>query len=266
MTSHLSSWKEFCQRGHCLRALNKMLLQLLILSAILGVASFGFGSLPLSFTYSSALQVFLAFNSHLWLSREPAGTAICIVNRSSTWSCSRRDYSRVCLHVAEPRYKLATDFTRGIEAVLDGASDGKLPTSSIALSLLCGFTLMLVIEQLVSPHSHSHALNDLPLHSTEPRQSKRPAELEFDTELGDLEHVHEPSGTSRPGFREVDSTLSLESPADRQRAFPLTFGLTIHALSDGLALGVSSLAEAKVGEASSLSIIVFLALIIHKGE
>lgn len=159
----------------------------------------------------------------------------------------------------------ATDLIRGIEAVVEGSSDGKIPTSNIAVSLLCGFTLMLAIEQLVSPHSHSrsHGVNDLPLHTTKPHQGNEPS-VEFDAELGDFEH--EPSSTNRPGFREVDSQVSVESLAVGERALPLTLGLTIHGLADGLALGVSSLAETKVGETNNLSIIVFIALIMHKGE
>jgi len=150
----------------------------------------------------------------------------------------------------------------GIEAVVEGSPDGKIPTSNISASLLCGFTLMLAIEQLVSPHSHSHGINDLPLHPTKPHQINEPLEVEFDAELADLDH--ELSGTSRPGFREVDSQVSVKSLAVGERALALTFGLTIHGLADGLALGVSSLAETKAGETSNLSIIVFIALIMHK--
>ena len=44
-------------------------------------------------------------------------------------------------------------------------------------------------------------------------------------------------------------------------AHPLTLGLVIHSLADGLALGASASNE---GGDSSVSFLVFLALIIHK--
>ncbi len=55
-----------------------------------------------------------------------------------------------------------------------------------------------------------------------------------------------------------------------EEGLPLTLGLVIHSLADGLALGASALPLSGTdgeGSASStgLSLIVFLALIIHKG-
>jgi len=44
------------------------------------------------------------------------------------------------------------------------------------------------------------------------------------------------------------------------RAYPLTLGLVMHGLADGLALGVSALSNTE----TDLSLVVFLALIIHK--
>jgi len=46
-----------------------------------------------------------------------------------------------------------------------------------------------------------------------------------------------------------------------ERAYPLTLGLVVHGLADGLALGVSALGDTE----TDLSLVVFLALIIHKG-
>ena len=49
--------------------------------------------------------------------------------------------------------------------------------------------------------------------------------------------------------------------ATPEKAYPVTLGLIIHGLSDGLALGVSALSDTE----SDLSLVVFLALLIHKG-
>jgi zinc transporter 9 len=51
---------------------------------------------------------------------------------------------------------------------------------------------------------------------------------------------------------------------NQERACPLTLGLVVHGLADGLALGVSAL-SAESGAPSNLSFVVFLALLIHKG-
>lgn len=145
------------------------------------------------------------------------------------------------------------------------ANPTKLPTSQIALSLLFGFTFMLIIEQLVSPHAHSHSHTDaLALHTVKADLQHTSSDLEFDAELGDLEHDE---GMDRAGYNSPKPAPAAESVgASTGRAFPLTFGLVIHGLADGLALGVSFLARDTSGSSSTLSLVVFLALIIHKGH
>lgn len=154
----------------------------------------------------------------------------------------------------------------GIESLADAHASEKLPTSQIALSLIVGFTFMMVVEQLVAPHSHSHAsgpsgANDLALHSV---GNHARSTVEFDAEMGDVEQPDAPSG----GFMQVDMAASLEEiKGSRARAYPLTFGLIMHGLADGLALGVSSLSDPGTDSTHrDLSFIVFLALIIHKGK
>lgn len=144
-----------------------------------------------------------------------------------------------------------------------------MPTSDIALSLLFGFILMLIVEQLVSPHSHSHS-NDLglPLHAVKDNEREQASTVEFDADAAELGAMEREQRVSRNGYMQVDQpgTVTLDEAEGRARAYPLTFGLIIHGLADGLALGVSSLAKSASGESSSnLSWIVFLALIIHKG-
>ncbi|KAJ7928102.1 Zinc/iron permease [Mycena leptocephala] len=196
------------------------MLALLIMSALLGASSFGFGVLPLSFVLSKHhITRFSTLGSGILI-----GTALGVI------------------------------IPEGIET-LAHASD-KLPTSQIALSLIA------------APHSHSHShyssvpsgAHDaaLPLHSVGQQTSST---VEFDAELGDLEQPDPPSSST--GFMQVDMD---EIKGSRARAYPLTFGLIMHGLADGLALGVSSLSAAGAASDShrDLSFIVFLALIIHK--
>ncbi|TFK40772.1 Zinc/iron permease [Crucibulum laeve] len=207
-----------------------MILVLAVMSALLAVSSFGFGMIPLSFALSkSHLDKLAALGTGLLL-----GAALGVI------------------------------IPEGIEATVEAHPGAEIPTSSIALSLVIGFTLMLIIEQLISPNAHSHSMHDqLPMHSTKPRVSRSSSHVEFDADLGDLESEHR---ASPAGFREVQDDRSLEPDVSigKGRAFPLTFGLVIHGLADGLALGVSSLSRAQPAETSNLSLIVFLALIIHK--
>ncbi|KAG6841691.1 hypothetical protein C0991_007961, partial [Blastosporella zonata] len=156
----------------------------------------------------------------------------------------------------------------GIETAIE-ASPGLIPTTTISLSLLFGFTCMLIIEQLVAPHAHSHTHShvehSLPLHSVKKDTSSASAKVEFDAELGDLEREE---GLDRSGYRQSSPAPPPapvnDIPDPSHRAFPLTFGLVVHGLADGLALGASSLSKDQSGLSSSLSLIVFMALIVHK--
>ena len=141
-----------------------------------------------------------------------------------------------------------------------------LPTDRIALCLVIGFTLMLIIEQLISPHSHGHSPND----STSPipnRPSFRDStsEIEFDAELGDI-------GLGNPLDRRLNppstpnSSNTLEASADGERAFALLLGLVIHGIADGFALGIAHVTGSSSGSANALSLVVFFALILHKGK
>ena len=58
--------------------------------------------------------------------------------------------------------------------------------------------------------------------------------------------------------RQVDNFTSSQGG---RRALNATLGLVIHGTADGIALGASSLSDR-----SSLGLIVFLAVLVHKGE
>lgn len=88
------------------------------------------------------------------------------------------------------------------------------------------------------------------------------SEIEFDAELGDL-------GLENPSDRRLNphpTPSVLEASADRERAFALLLGLVIHGIADGLALGVAHVAGSSTGGTNVLSLVVFLALILHKGK
>ncbi|KZP18895.1 Zinc/iron permease [Athelia psychrophila] len=138
----------------------------------------------------------------------------------------------------------------GIET-LSKSHPSALPTSRIALSLLTGFTFMLLIEQFTSHDTHSSHPDVPAISVTSPR-----ATTHFDINLSRLENG--PDVTER--FRPDLDTATFGEPRRSERAYPLTLGLTVHGLADGLALGVSALERTE----SDLSFVVFLALVIHK--
>ena len=115
------------------------------------------------------------------------------------------------------------------------------------------------------PNAHHIDFRDryssLPSSFRTPQNSTRPtsngSSLEFDAELEDLERhsTGPPLNTPAP--------LELGEGGQRSKASALTAGLVIHSLADGLALGVSSLAG--TGAVNDVSLVVFLALLLHKG-
>ncbi|KAI0366646.1 Zinc/iron permease [Pilatotrama ljubarskyi] len=204
-----------------------------VMAALLGAASFGTGMLPLSMSFSkSSLSALSAFGTGLLL-----GAALGVV------------------------------IPEGIEILASSSQSKGFPTSQIALSLIAGFTFMLIVERQVSQHSHSPSANEQSGY-----QQPKPDEestVEFDVELGDLERTEgirlgEPS-------RSPPQPPIAETVESRRRAYPLTLGLVVHALADGLALGSASLSESGSGlpsgdsiVPSGLSVVVFLALVVHK--
>lgn len=136
---------------------------------------------------------------------------------------------------------------------------------------------MLLVEQFSSGHAHEHTSN----HSKSPRATLTQLDdqnssrsLRNDEEEGfDLDDdLLTAERGEEEGRRLIERRNSLSSRlAERARAFPLTLGLIIHSLTDGLALGASALTNSNEGEdkdASSntqLSVVVFVALLVHKG-
>ncbi|CAE7154911.1 unnamed protein product [Rhizoctonia solani] len=223
------------------------LIQLVVMCTLLGGASFGLGLLPLVVTFSkSRISQISTIGTGLLL-----GAAMGVV------------------------------IPEGIEA-LHHANESKssekgadeVPTRTIALCLLCGFILMLVIEQLITP-SHQHQSTPAP-----------PVTVFDEDDIEQLELGPAP-GDQYPGppvdptgrRRSIDSISlnarnGIDSPTKRTRTGShgdvfgtpkdgnpnaITLGLVIHSMADGLALGAS----ARSGQ-NALEAIVFLAIIVHK--
>lgn len=226
---------------------------LLVMCALLGGGSLAVGSIPLSFALSKThLSRLSALGTGLLL-----GAALGII------------------------------IPEGIET-LSSAHPGSPPTSQIALCLISGFTFMLVLEQLAHAHSGSaHKHHALPMHS---RPDSVPGAVTVDAEIDAMERELEAdqqarqNGARRPSTSSTNSMQSMTfipgddydgtSQRSKKAAFPLTLGLVMHALADGLALGSSALtgdgghpahghAEGG-GVGEGLSVVVFLALLVHK--
>lgn len=227
-------------------------LTVLLLSWALAVSCFIAGNLPLSFSFSKAGVAQLStFGIGLLL-----GAALGVI------------------------------IPEGVEAIYDASPEGSNPSYSIALSLLSGFTLMLVVEQVfITPSSGTSTEG----YALAPNSSS----LEGGRSSSNLHaRMDSDSVPMTPGGSSGNS-----STASRQ-ARSITFGLVVHSIADGLALGASGFAAEAVRRipsshhtppphssstlvarfapttqptsphlvesTSSLTLIVFLALIIHK--
>ena len=144
---------------------------------------------------------------------------------------------------------------------------------------------MLFVEQIVSGHEHPHDHDHvaLPLDHTNVHtdaltenggaRSPRTSMDSLDREVAELEGGL-PLNSSRvlgSGIIDGIDAGTSAARAARAKAYPLTLGLVFHSLADGLALGASALprpsGEGKQAEAATqLSIVVFMALIVHKGK
>lgn len=199
--------------------------------------------------------------------------------------------------------------SRGIETIYDHAYTGNVsgiksqkshaepPTFAIATSLLFGFIFMLVAEQISSQISPPSLQAMIPLHRSPRNISRDPlrhsntghftpsrplspttatsitdgdVELELDVELNSFNNFNDRDA----GWQ--TSACSGRDEVERRDPRLLTFGLIIHSLADGLALGASLVtspeAQEKAGgvlgsslDLSSLPLVVFSALTLHKG-
>jgi len=114
------------------------------------------------------------------------------------------------------------------------------PHAWIGLSLILGFILMYLIDQIPR-----HA-------SSQSNTAQQPTYIALDS----LGRPHRTSSPSRDA--ESDSIVDVPLPQP-SRSLSTTTGLVIHAAADGIALGASSSTSN-----TSLSLIIFLAIMVHK--
>ena len=146
---------------------------------------------------------------------------------------------------------------RGIETLASSQPSTPLQGTSIALPLLFGFTFMLVIEQLSSSHAHHHHQT----HRLGHHAGAASRDSVFDVELAGLESEEE----DIPLHRRASAPRSNTEADTPPPAYPITIGLVVHGLADGLALGMSVLSNDDSSSSYSLSLVVFMALAVHKG-
>lgn len=111
----------------------------------------------------------------------------------------------------------------------------------IGVSLVSGFVLMYLIDKL-------------PAFASSPKPRRQPYHISLDNLGGN--GLRRNSSPSRDGGL-LDSENINSHVGTNPHSFAMTTGLVIHAAADGIALGAS-------GSNSSLSFIIFLALLVHK--
>ncbi|ODN78710.1 hypothetical protein L202_04282 [Cryptococcus amylolentus CBS 6039] len=141
----------------------------------------------------------------------------------------------------------------------DGHDGNESAIHATGVSLLAGFSLMLLIESLI-PHPPSPPPQATDFTYESPPSSPASSEP---TPRPSAQHLNSSTPMiSKPKRMSVDDSAS-EGAATVSAVHGLnaTLGLVIHGAADGIALGASSLASSN----SSLGLVVFLAVLIHKG-
>ncbi|OKL61930.1 hypothetical protein UA08_03011 [Talaromyces atroroseus] len=266
------------------------LFTLLILSMVMAVTSFIVGALPLSFTLSPSQSRFISSLGMGVL----VGTALVIIipegvetlyssqNYGSQASLQTRELNLRWQHQNTPAAAILPKAVPEIDALPGPVITDILPEDSsaggaatepprtptkpgevhaldvdgdttdshehddensalhawIGISLVSGFILMYLIDKL-------------PTLSTPPKTRRPPYHISLDNLGGS--GLRRNSSSSREG----GGLLEQDGHAPRAHSFAMTTGLVIHAAADGIALGAS-------GSDSSLSFIIFLALLVHK--
>ena len=144
--------------------------------------------------------------------------------------------------------------SRGVEAIIktsnpDGSSGrADSPATTIATSLLVGFTLMLVTEKLL-PGAHFH----IPASRSVP-SSTSTVEFDADAELRNVGRSARTCDLHPPAIRTATGDGSMVPVPGRD--FAITLGLVLHSLFDGLAIGSSVVANSP-SKAFIIQILVF---------
>lgn len=124
----------------------------------------------------------------------------------------------------------------------EGHHDEESPHAWIGVALIAGFVLMYLIDKVPQYTSQTS------------RKSQKPLHISLDNLGRGLHRSSSPTRDSEPG-----TFLVTEGSPTQGRSFATTTGLVIHAAADGIALGASSSTPD-----TSLSFIIFLAIMVHK--
>ncbi|CEL58495.1 Zinc transporter ZIP9 OS=Gallus gallus GN=SLC39A9 PE=2 SV=1 [Rhizoctonia solani AG-1 IB] len=225
------------------------LIQLIVMCTLLGGASFGLGLLPLIVTFSKTrISQISTIGTGLLL-----GAAMGVVIPEGI----------EVLHHASESPKSSSE-----------KGEDEVPTRTIALCLLSGFTLMLAIEQLIAPSGHQHQPAPAPSITVFDEDDIEQLELgpapgdQYPDPLADttgrrrsIDSISINSRTNADGSKRNRNGLNGDTFGTSKDGNPnaITLGLVIHSIADGLALGAS----ARSGQ-NALEAIVFLAIIVHK--
>nr|ODN89034.1 solute carrier family 39 (zinc transporter), member 9 [Cryptococcus depauperatus CBS 7841] len=137
------------------------------------------------------------------------------------------------------------------EALPKDSHDGSV-VHPLGLSVLSGFSLMLLIESVLPHPPHPASPASSPFHSPTPSldETSRPPNQHLNSQTPMIYKTKRMT---------IDEGVSETSALQGMNA---TLGLVIHGVADGIALGASSLAAHRNG---SLGLVVFLAVLVHKG-
>ncbi|WVQ82329.1 hypothetical protein IAT38_004457 [Cryptococcus sp. DSM 104549] len=139
--------------------------------------------------------------------------------------------------------------------------DSHSAVHTIGLSLLTGFALMLLIESL-TPHP-PHDRPPSPSYTTPPHSPPHTPTSIDSAGRPSPEHLNSQTPIiSKHALSVDDSASEAAAAASAVHGLNATLGLVIHGAADGIALGASSLAA---GGNGSLGLVVFLAVLVHKG-
>jgi zinc transporter 9 len=127
---------------------------------------------------------------------------------------------------------------------------------------------MLVVEQLGSSHAHHNQHQHHPRRPSQHALSLASPDSIFDVELAGIDDGADgvPATHERRVSAGSVSATKTNVESDSPSAYPITIGLVLHGLADGLALGMSVLStDESSSHPYALSMVVFMALAVHKG-
>ncbi|KAH9389711.1 hypothetical protein TYRP_007258 [Tyrophagus putrescentiae] len=195
---------------------------LILLNFSIGFGSYVAGTIPMIFQLSeSKIRTLSVFGAGILM-----GTALCVIIPEGVNSIYESSYQPIHHHSHNHEPDTATSDSSSTHRNATRESTHE-PHSIVGITLLCGFVMMLIIDQFSSGSSSNspHQYNSLPTADTV----------------------------------ENGSQARNSSSKKKSAAFTATVGLMVHSAADGIAMG----AAATTAHAD-VEMIVFLAILMHK--